>query len=139
MMYNDELFEALSEAVLLGEAGTAGLLPEIKKKLFDYDIYRVSLLTDKEIDGIAGNVSDASGGQIAEKALKPRLQAVRDNAKVFVDIATAYHSVKGFIDRAIESEGRAAGMDKLRSSFSAGQFCLKEVGPEACESFLLIF
>jgi hypothetical protein len=59
------------------------------------------------------------------------LQSVCDNAKVFVDVAMKYNSVRAFIDRMIESEGKAQGIDKIKSSFA------KE--PECCERFLLLF
>src|SRR5512146_1451221 len=70
MVYNDELFESLSEAVLLSEAAAAALLPEIKKQLFDYDIYMVSFLGDEDIDKIAEDISKADSA-----ALKPLLAA----------------------------------------------------------------
>jgi len=130
MVYNDELFESLSEAILLGDGVAASLLPEIKKELFDYDIYMVSFLDDGDIDEIAGGVSKADAA-----ALKPLLTAIRDNARVFVDIASGYNSVRSFIDRSLKSEGK----DKLKLSFIEGEYCLKGTGPETCESFLMLF
>jgi hypothetical protein len=130
MVYNDELFESISEAVLLGGSVDAALLPRIKEQLFGYDIYMVSFLDDADIAEIA---KDVSGADAAE--LEPLLMAIRDNARVFVDIATGYNSVRAFIDRAIKDEG----MDKLKVSFIEGQYCLKGAGPETCESFLILF
>lgn len=130
MVYNDELFESLSEAILLGEAATAALLPDIKKKLFDYDIYMVSFLSDEDIRDIANEVSKADAA-----AIVPQLEAIRDNARVFVDIASGYNSVRAYIDRALKSDGR----EKLKLSFVEGEYCLKGAGPETCESFLMLF
>lgn len=130
MVYNDELFESLSEAVLLSEPATAALLPEIKKQLFDYDIYMVSFLSDEDIKDIANEVSKADAGTIA-----PLLEAVRDNARVFVDIASGHNSVRAFIDEALKADGK----EKLKLSFIEGEFCLKGAGPETCESFLMLF
>jgi len=135
MVYNDELFESLSEAVLLAEAEMASLLPTIKEQLFDYDIYLVSFLADEDIAEIAKEVAGASGGSITEEAVKSRLMTVRDNARVFVSIAETHNSVRAFVDRMIESEGR----DKLKGTLVSGKFCLKDVGPETCESFLMPF
>lgn len=133
MVYNDELFESLSEAVLLGEAAAAALLPEVKRQLFDYDIYMVSFLSDEEIEDIANGVSSANGVDAAD--LKPALMAIRDNARTFVNIANGHNSVRAFIDRTMKS----AGKDELKASFISGEYCLKDVGPETCESFLLLF
>ncbi len=130
MVYNDELFESLSEAVLLGEAAAAALLPDIKKQLFDYDIYMVSFLSDEDIKAIAEEVSAADAAAIA-----PLLESIRDNARVFVDIASGHNSVRAYIDRSLKSEGK----DKLKLSFIEGEYCLKGAGPETCESFLMLF
>lgn len=130
MVYNDELFESLSEAILLGDGAAASLLPEIKKQLFDYDIYMVSFLDDHTIEEIAGGISKADAA-----ALKPLLTAIRDNARVFVSIAAGYNSVRAFIDRSLKSEGK----DKLKLTFIEGEYCLKGTGPGTCESFLMLF
>jgi len=130
MVYNDELFESLSEAILLSDAAAAALLPELKKQLFDYDIYMVSFLSDEELGDIAAEVSKADAA-----ALKPLLKAIRDNARVFVDIASGHNSVRAYIDRELKAEGK----DKLKLSFIEGEFCLKGAGPETCESFLMLF
>lgn len=130
MVYNDELFESLSEAILLGDSATASLLSEIKKELFDYDIYMVSFLGDADIDEIAEGFSKADAA-----AIKPLLTSIRDNARVFVDIASGYNSVRAFIDRSLKSEGK----DKLKLSFIEGEYCLKGAAPDTCESFLMLF
>ncbi len=135
MVYNDELFESLAEAVLLAEAGMEGLLPEVKGQLYDYDIYLVSFLSDDEIGEVAKYIAGDGKGDLSEEALKPKLLAIRDNARIFVRIAEEYNSVKAFIDRMIGSEGK----DKLKGALVSGEFCLKGVGPETCESFLLLF
>jgi hypothetical protein len=135
MVYNDELFESLAEAVLLAEAEMEGLLPDVKGQLFDYDIYLVSFLSDGEIGEIAEYIAGIGKGNLSEDALKPKLLAIRDNARTFVRIAEEYNSVKAFIDRIIEAEGR----DKLKRTLVSGEFCLKGVGPETCDSFLLLF
>jgi hypothetical protein len=135
MVYNDELFESLAEAVLLAEAEMEGLLPEVKGHLFDYDIYLVSFLSDDEIGEIAKYIAGNGKGNLSGDALKPKLLAIRDNARIFVRIAEEYNSVKAFIDRIIEAEGR----DKLKETFSGGEFYLREIGPNTFESFLLLF
>ncbi len=135
MVYNDELFESLAEAVLLAEAGMEELLPEVKEQLFDYDIYLTSFLSDDEIGEIAKYLAGNGKGKISEGALKPRLLAIRDHARVFVRIAEEHNSVRAFIDRIIESGGR----DKLKKTFSGGEFHLKGVDPGTFESFLLLF
>ncbi len=135
MVYNDELFESLAEAVLLAEAGMEALLPEAKRQLFDYDIYMVSFLSDEEIGEVAKYLAGDGRGTLSEEALKPRLLAIRDNARVFVRIAEEYNSVRAFIDRIAGAEGR----DQLRMAFSGGKFHLKELDPGTFESFLLLF
>jgi len=135
MVYNDELLESLAEAVLLAEAEMEGLLPEVKGQLFDYDIYLVSFLSDEEIGEIAKYIAGSGKGNLSEDALKPKLLAIRDNARIFVRIAEEYNSVKAFIDRIIESEGR----DKLKQTFGGGEFYLREIDPNTFESFLLLF
>ncbi len=135
MVYNDELLESLSEAVLLAEAEMEGLLPEVKGQLFDYDIYLVSFLSDDEVGEIAKYLAGNGKGKLSESALKPKLLAIRDNARIFVRIAEEYNSVKAFIDSVIASEGR----DKVKKSFSGGELYLKEIHPNTFESFLLLF
>jgi hypothetical protein len=132
MLYNDELLEALAEIILLGGNGgvTEASLPEIKRQLLDYDVYMVSFLTDEELGEIARKISPAN------KALLPSLLAIRDNARLFVDIAMKYNSVRAFIDRMIEAEGKAAGFEKLKITFS-DEYPMKE--PACCEQFLLLF
>jgi hypothetical protein len=127
MIYNDELFESMAEITLLGggEVGPAAM-PQIKKQLFDFDIYRVSFLTDEEIGDMAKAVN----------VPKPLLLTVRDNAKIFVDIAMKHHSVRAFIDKMIEAEGETHRIDKLKFIFKDE---LKVREPEHVERFLLLF
>jgi hypothetical protein len=127
MIYNDELFESMAEITLLGsgEVGPAAM-PEIKKQLFDFDIYRVSFLTDEEVGAMAKALNVA----------KPLLLTVRDNAKIFVDIAMKHHSVRAFIDKMIEAEGKSHGIDKLKLVFT-DELNVRE--PEHVERFLLLF
>ena len=128
MLYNDELLEALAEIVLLGKGGVSeDSLPEIKRQLFDYDIYMVSFLTDEEIGAIAIGLGN--------EALKPLLIAIRDNARLFVSIAANYNSVRAFIDRMIEAES----LEKLKAALTEGELQLSEVGPEHVERYLLLF
>lgn len=135
MVYNDELFESLAEAVLLAEAEMEGMLPDAKGQLFDYDIYMVSFLSDEEIGEAAKYIAGNGKGTLSEDALKPKLLAIRDNARVFVRVAEAHNSVRAFIDRVVASEGP----DKLKQAFTGGEFVLREVGPDTFESFLLLF
>ena len=127
MIYNDELFESMAEITLLGKGEVSpAAMPEIKKQLFDFDIYRVSFLTDEEIGDVAKGL----------KVPKTLLLTVRDNAKIFVDIAMKHHSVRAFIDRMIEAEGKTHGIDKLKLVFTDE---LKVREPEHVERFLLLF
>ncbi len=135
MVYNDELFESLAEAVLLAEAGMEGLLPDIKEQLFDYDIYMTSFLSDDEVAGIAGHLAGNGKGNVSAEALKSRLLAVRDHARAFVRIAGEHNSVRAFIDRVLAAKGR----DKLKLAFIGGEFHLKDIRPDTFESFLLLF
>ncbi len=58
MIYNDELFESMAEITLLGKGEVSpAAMPEIKKQLFDFDIYRVSFLNDEEIGDVAKALS----------------------------------------------------------------------------------
>lgn len=127
MVYNDELLESISEAVLLGEAALESLLPDIKNRLFDYDIYMVSFLEDEELDEIARAVSAEDAA-----AVRPMLDAIRENARTFVDIATGHNSVRAYIDRALRS-------DRGDTLFIEGEYCLKGASPETCRSFLTLF
>jgi hypothetical protein len=127
MIYNDELFESMAEITLLGNGAVGpAAMPEIKKQLFDFDIYRVSFLTDEEVGAVAKAVN----------VPKPLLLTVRDNAKIFVDIAMKHHSVRAFIDKMIEAEGKTHGIDKLKLVFTDE---LKVREPEHVERFLLLF
>ncbi|MGA9141642.1 MAG: hypothetical protein WBZ29_15565 [Methanocella sp.] len=118
MVYNDELLESMAEIILLGSDGISpSALPEIKKQLFDYDIYRVSWLTDEEIGSLAKSL----------KVPEPALLAVRESAQSFVEIATAYNSVRAFIDKMIGTGEKESAKGKLKAA------------PECCESFLLLF
>ncbi len=138
MFYNDELLESLAEMVLRGSDGDlAGMLPEIKKQLFDYDIYMVSFLSDGEIGEIASNVAGLQ--KVDANDLTARLLAVRESAKVFVGIAGKHNSVRAYIDRAIEADGREAGINRIKAAFLTGEYCIRNVDSATCESFLTIF
>ena len=138
MVYNDELFEALSEIILQGGAiDLAVAMPEIKKQLFNYDIYMVSFLDDQEIDNIAKGLAESCS--VDSKDLMDRLLALRDSAKVFVDIAVKHNSVRAYIDRTIESDGRMTGISRIKESFSGGAYCIRDLDSITCESFLTLF
>ena len=132
MVYNDELFESLAETVLLAEAEMEGLLPEAKGQLFDYDIYLVSFLDDDEIGKIAEYLAGSGKGAVSADVLKPKLLAIRDNARVFVALAAEFNSVRAFIDGMLKADDRAG----LNEKFSGN---LKGVHPETFESFILLF
>jgi hypothetical protein len=132
MVYNDELLESLAEIILLGKYGASeSVLPEVKKQLFDYDIYKVSFLTDDEIGEIAKAVKASGNGDVPEKGLKEMLLSVRDSAKAFVELAVQHNSVRAFIDRMLVAEGSVAGLEMARDAFRNE--------PECCERFLLFF
>lgn len=132
MVYNDELFESLAETVLLAEAEMEGLLPEVKGQLFDYDIYLVSFLDDDEIGEIAEYLAGDGKSAVSADALKPKLLAIRDNARIFVALAAEFNSVRAFIDSMIKADDR----DGLSEKFNGN---LKGVHPETFESFILLF
>lgn len=138
MVYNDELFEALSEIILQGGAiDLAVAMPEIKKQLFDYDIYMVSFLNDQEIGNIVKGLAESC--RVDAKDLTDLLLALRDSAKVFVDIASKHNSVRAYIDRAIELDGKVAGISHIKESFSGGSYCIRNLDSISCESFLALF
>lgn len=138
MVYNDELLEAMAEMVLRGsEADLTEALPEIRKQLFGYDIYMVSFQTDGEIAGIAGDVAKLCKADA--KDLTDRLLTVREAAKVFVGIAGKHNSVRAYIDRAIEADGKEAGISRVREAFLAGEYCIADVDSATCETFLMLF
>ena len=138
MFYNDELLESLAEMVLRSsDSDVAGALPEIKKQLFDYDIYMVSFLRDGEVSEIAANVAGLQ--KIDTKDLTDRLLAVRECAKVFVGIAGKHNSVRAYIDKAIEAEGREAGINQIKVAFLTGEYCIRDVDSATCATFLAIF
>ena len=138
MFYNDELLESIAELVLRGSDSDLGsILPEIKKQLFDYDIYMVSFLNDGEVGAIAANVAGLQ--KVAAKDLTDRLLAVRESAKVFVGIAGKHNSVRAYIDRAIEAEGRETGINRIKAAFLTGEYCIRDVDSATCESFLTLF
>jgi chemotaxis protein histidine kinase CheA len=138
MVYNDELLEAMAEMVLRGsETDLIEALPEIKKQLFGYDIYLVSFLSDGEIAGIAGDVAKLCKADV--KDLTDRMLTVREAAKVFVGIAGKHNSVRAYIDRAIEADGKEAGISRVKEAFLAGEYCISDVDSATCESFLMLF
>jgi 3-methyladenine DNA glycosylase Tag len=143
LIYNDELLEMLSESILLGtKPGAAYLaaLPEIKKALFEYDIYMLSFLSDEDIDRLADAIKskEYAGGRITDKKLKTKLLAIRDNAKTFVDIATKYNSVRAFIDRSLSQGDKEEAMAMLIGVFTdnGSEYKLKQVGAISCKKFL---
>ncbi|WP_048198268.1 hypothetical protein [Methanocella arvoryzae] len=138
MVYNDELLESMAEMILYGsKADLTPALPEIKKQLFDYDIYMVSFLSDGEIGEIGGKVAELSGADAAD--LTARLLTIRESARAFVAIACKHNSVRAFIDRAIEADGKEAGISRLKEAFLTGEYCIADVDPATCEGFLMLF
>ena len=138
MVYNDELLESMAEMILYGsKADLTPALPEIRKQLFDYDIYMVSFLSDGEIGEIGGKAAELSGADAAD--LTARLLTIRESARAFVTIAGKHNSVRAFIDRAIEADGKEAGISRLKEAFLTGEYCIADVDSATCESFLLLF
>ncbi|WP_424358683.1 hypothetical protein [Methanocella sp. MCL-LM] len=138
MVYNDELLESMAEMILSGgKADLTPALPEIKKQLFDYDIYLVSFLSDGEIGEIGAKVAELSKANA--KDLTARLLTVRESARAFVGIAVKHNSVRAYIDSVIQAEGREAGLSRVREAFLAGEYCIADVDSATCESFLLSF
>jgi|GEM_PF-6177481 len=135
LVYNDELLESLATIILLGSkpgASSVEALPHLKKMLYDYDIYMVSFLSDEDVEGLAKTIKEngADGVKITDKKLKEKLIAIRDNARVFVDIASKYNSVRAYIismDRAV-----------LEETFTGpgNEYKLKLVGAAAYKKFL---
>ena len=138
MVYNDELLESMAEMILGGsKADLTPALPEIKKQLFDYDIYLVSFLSDGEIGEIGAKVAELSKANA--KDLMARLLTIRESARAFVGIAGKHNSVRAYIDSVIQAEGREAGLNRVREAFLAGEYCIADVDSATCESFLLSF
>lgn len=146
LIYNDELLEALSTIILLGNkpgAAYVSALPEIKRLLYDYDIYRISFMSDGDVEKLYKSIANigVNGARITDKKLKTKLMAIRDNARVFVEIASEYNSVRGYIDKTIAKEGREKGLAILTDMLSGtgSRFKLKQVGAAACNKFLSNF
>ena len=93
-------------------------MPEIKKQLFDFDIYRVSWLTDEEI-GRSGKKPEGAGAGCCSRCGR----AHRASSKS----PRAYNSVRAFIDKMIGTGEKESAKGKLKAA------------PECCESFLLLF
>jgi len=92
MVYNDELFESLSEAILLGRR-RCGLAASGDKERAVRLRYLHGVIPRRR-----GHRRDRrgslEGGRGGAEAL---LTAIRDNARVFVDIASGYNSVRSFM------------------------------------------
>lgn len=143
LIYNDELLESLSTIILLGaKPGQSYVqaLPEIRKALFDYDIYMVSFMTDEDVEKLCGTLTEdgINGIKIADKKLMTKLIAIRDNARTFVNIASAHNSVRAYIDRSLAGENREECLAELIGSLTdaGSDYKLKQVGSAACKKFL---
>ena len=140
LIYNDEVLESLATIILAGSrpsAKTVEALPQLKKMLFDYDIYTLSFMSDEDVEELYKTIRE-NGLKPADKKLKDKLLAIRDNARVFVAIAERHNSVRAFIDR-IQADGD--GLTKLTAEFTGDgcEYPLKLVGPVACKKFLSQF
>jgi 3-methyladenine DNA glycosylase Tag len=141
LIYNDELMESLATIILLGSkpsAKTSETLPHLKKMLYDYDIYMLSFLSDEDIEELVKTIKEngVNGTAVTDRKLKEKITAIRDNARVFVAIATAYNSVRAYIDKACAD--RESGMVTLEETFTGAgsEYKLKLVGSAACKKFL---
>ncbi|MCD1294655.1 hypothetical protein CUJ83_06535 [Methanocella sp. CWC-04] len=145
-IYNDELLEFLSTQILLGArpgAAYQAALPEIKKMLFDFDIYMVSFLSDEDVGKLEKEIKgkDFDGKTITDKKLNTKLMAIRDNARTFVNIASKYNSVCAYVNNVLCSGDRAQDMEPLMSAFTddESEYRLKQVGSATCKKFLSLF
>ena len=140
LVYNDDVMESLATIILLGSRPSAKAveeLPELKKALFDYNIYMLSFLSDEDVEELYRSIKK-NGFRATDKKLKEKLFALRDNASVFVAIAEKHNSVRAFIDKARAGED---GLAVLTAEFT-GKHCeypLKLLGPVACKKFLSQF
>lgn len=139
LVYNDELLESLATIILLGSrpgAKSAEALPHLKKMLYDYDIYMLSFLSDEDVEEMANAIKEngLNGTTVTDKKLKEKFMAIRDNARVFVKIASQYNSVKAYVDRMCVEPGVVA----LEETFTGAgsEYKLKLVGAAACKKFL---
>lgn len=142
LVYNDELLESLATIILLGSrpgAKNIEAMPYLKKMLYDYDIYMLSFMSDEDVEDIAKSAREngINGIRLTDKKLKEKLTAIRDNARVFVNIAIRYNSVRAYIDRTIGPDPEA-GKAALEVAFTgaASEYKLKLVGAAACKKLL---
>jgi hypothetical protein len=140
-IYNDELMESLAAIILLGSKPSAKsieTLPHLKKMLYDYDIYMLSFLSDEDIEELVKTIKEngVNGTTVTDKKLKEKITAIRDNARVFVNIASAYNSVRAYIDKVCA--GGDSGIEVLEETFTGtgSEYKLKLVGAAACKKFL---
>jgi hypothetical protein len=141
LIYNDELMESLASIILLGSKPSAKsieTLPHMKKMLYDYDIYMLSFLSDEDIEELAKKIKEEgiNGTTVTDKKLKEKITAIRDNARVFVKIASTFNSVRAYIDKTC-SKGDS-GIEILEETFTGAgsEYKLKLVGAAACKKFL---
>jgi hypothetical protein len=138
LMYNDDILEALSRAIMLGSKGGAdkeAVLPGLKKRLFDYDIYMVSFMSDADVAALCSDIKEngIDGIKPAEPRIKAKITAIRDNARTFGEIASKYNSVRAYIDGIASAEGK----EGLIKSFGAAKsaYKLKSMTAASCKKF----
>lgn len=143
LIYNDEVLESLATIILLGSkpnVKNTEALPQIKKMLYDFDIYMLSFMSDEDVEELYKTIREngVNGVKLTDRKLKDKLFAIRDNARLFVSIAEKHNSVRAFIDRTMaEGNGQAA----LVAAFGADgcEYQLRQVGITACKKFLKQF
>ncbi len=139
LIYNDDLLECVATIILLGSrpgVGKAKALPGLKKILYDYDIYMLSSLSDEDVEELAKTIGEngVDGVRLADKRLKDKLMAIRDNARVFVSIASEHNSVRAYIDKIMKDSGTEAVEEAFTSPDS--RYKLKLFGAAACKKLL---
>ena len=139
LIYNDDLLECVATIILLGSrpgAKSAEALPGLKKILYDYDIYMISSMSDEDVEELAKTIGEngVDGIRLADKRLKDKLMAIRDNARVFVGIASEHNSVRAYIDKVMKDSGAEALEEAFTSPDSKHK--LRLFGAAACKKLL---
>ncbi|AFD01231.1 hypothetical protein Mtc_2506 [Methanocella conradii HZ254] len=139
LIYNDDLLECVATIILLGSrpgAKSAEALPRLKKILYDYDIYMLSSMSDEDVEGLAKTIREngVDGIKLADRKLKEKLMAIRDNARVFVSIASEHNSVRAYIDKIMKDSGAGALEEAFTSPDS--KYKLRLFGAAACKKLL---
>jgi endonuclease III len=139
------IFEGLSKAVMSRQTDwdkVKEALPALKEALFDYDICKIAVLTNADVDKI---FEEKLKGKTKIYLLRRKLKECKNNAKVFQDIRKGHGSVWKFIENSLiknEYDGSLKCYirpkdDVLITYFTRtdGQFKLSGVRSTICREF----